>query len=114
LRTHDEILAVSTVLEPLLQTVGGSLAFQVVGGGLKRSWGEGQCGRSGCEGGFRTGENSRGGVRVEEDVAVFEFLGIGAGLKVFLEGVLADVVGSDGGDRGRINEGLVGSWSGHV
>ena len=52
-----------------------------------------------CDWGFgaREGEGSlRGGVGVEEDVAVFEVFGVGAHLEVFLEGVLA----LDRGDGG--------------
>jgi hypothetical protein len=47
-------------------------------------------------------------------VAILEFLGIGARLEVFLEGVLADMVGSDGRDGGCIDKWLFRSLGSHI
>jgi hypothetical protein len=46
-------------------------------------------------------------------VAVLELLGIWARLEVLLEGVLADMVGSDGGDGGSVDKSFFGSLGGH-
>jgi hypothetical protein len=51
---------------------------------------------------------------IEQDMAVDQFLGVGAVLEVFLEGVLADVgCGADGGD-GRFVDDLGAVFGGHV
>jgi hypothetical protein len=47
-------------------------------------------------------------------MAVLELLGIGARQEVLLEGVLADMVGSDGGDGGGVDDRIFGSLGGHV
>lgn len=57
---------------------------------------------------------SRSSIDVKENVSVLELLGIGPRLEVLLEGVLADMVGSDGGDGGGVDERIFGSLGGHV
>jgi hypothetical protein len=46
-------------------------------------------------------------------VAILELLRVGASLEVLLEGILADMVGSDGGDGRRVDERVFGALSSH-
>ena len=46
-------------------------------------------------------------------MAVLELLGVGARLEMLLEGVLADMVGSDGGDGRGIDERVFRSLGRH-
>lgn len=61
------------------------------------------------------GMNSlRGSIDIKEDMAFLELLWVRTRLEMLLEGVLADMVGPDGGDGRGVDEGIFGALSSHV
>ena len=47
-------------------------------------------------------------------MTILQFLRVRTSLKVFLEGILANMIGSDGRDGGCVDEGLLRVLIGHV
>lgn len=79
-RTFNEILALGAVLETFLQTIRGSLALEVMGSRLESSAGGRLVKLCIVKLRYCALNYLRSGIDVQEDVAVFELLRIGAGL----------------------------------